>query len=69
MKERITYTTKCMNCNKKTNYILRSKNSNSSLTDSDINRAIAIYTENPFTNQYCDKCKKYTLQMRVAFDY
>ncbi len=67
MKHMITYFLKCEYCGKISEYIVRDKNVNKELTDSDIRKMISMYHESPTNISYCYGCELETLQTRVAW--
>ena len=68
MKKEVTYQLKCMMCENISSYIMRSKNSET-MSDADVYSMISDHAQSPFTQQYCEKDKQRTLQMRVGWDF
>ena len=69
MKEKVIVYDKCMYCNSIHGFIVRSKNVNSNLKDSDIFKLITKHKEDPYQVKYCETCELQTLQMTVAWEY
>lgn len=73
MKDKVTYTRKCMRCNQLEDYQMREmgewSQTNPQLSDSGIFKIIADKVKDPYTSDWCDRCQMHTLQMTVGWDY
>lgn len=58
---------RCEKCGTETEYLVRSENINSCLTDGDILKIISAKAEQPQSYDYCDKCEMSTLTTTIAF--
>lgn len=71
MKQIVTYYNKCLCCGNVKAFVLRDKNTNTSITNSDIHSMISesCKPENRIDVDWCEKCKRHTKQEEVGWDY
>ncbi len=66
MTETVTYKTLCKNCNRKSEYIMRSENVNPNLSDNDVMYIIKNKPEYEYSN--CEHCKLITKKEYISFN-
>jgi hypothetical protein len=62
----MTYDLRCMRCDKISEYVFRSQNVNAVLTEQDLHNKKYRALQNPIRNQWCQKCKRETLQIECG---